>query len=124
MTKTNANIAKNYYSAMNNKDLSGMKQYLHPDVEFIGPLANFVGKTRVLEAAEQLFLLFNDLTIRTVFSDENQTMIVFNLNFSEPIGQSRAATLMTIHDGLIKTIELFYDARPFENMKNTIFAKN
>lgn len=124
MTQTNADIAKGYYSAMNNRDLPGMRKYLHQDVEFIGPMAHFTGKSLLLEAAERLFSLFNELTIRTTFSSENQAMIVFDLNCQKPIGQSRAATLMTIYEGLIKKIEVFYDARPFENKKDDIFVKS
>ena len=43
MSEKNMITAESYYKAMGNKDLEGMAQYLHPDVQFIGPMAKMTG---------------------------------------------------------------------------------
>ena len=113
MSETNLASAEAYYKAMNNKDLSDLAQYLHPDVRFLGPLAEIIGKEPVLEAAKQFMHLFNSLTIRAKFSSGNQVMLVYDLDCPAPIGSCRIAALMTFGGSLIARIELFFDASPF-----------
>jgi ketosteroid isomerase-like protein len=64
MIKTNVEVVEAYYKAMNNKDRAGMAQCVHPDVHFLGPLAELTGRDIVLEAVERLFPLFEDIVIR------------------------------------------------------------
>ena len=118
-----SDIAQGYYIEMGNKNVQGLEQYLHPDVQFIGPMAEMIGKDRVLDAAKNFINMFNSLEIRQKFeNDNNSTMIVFDLICPPPIGKLRAATLMCIEDDLITTMELFYDARPFEKKRKEIFS--
>ncbi|MDF3033447.1 MAG: hypothetical protein K0R76_401 [Alphaproteobacteria bacterium] len=103
-----------YYDAMGRKDLSGMAQYLHPDVQFLGLLANITGKETVLKGAEGLLLFVKGLTIRAKFGSGNQTMLAYDLECHPPVGTLRVAALMTFEEDLIVRIEIFFDARPFE----------
>ncbi len=54
---------------------------------------------------------FNTLTIRAKFGSQDQAMLAYDINC--PIGICRAAALVQFENGLIVSIELFYDARPF-----------
>lgn len=123
MSETNLASAEAYYKAMNNKDLSGVAQCLHPDVQFIGPLAETKGKEALLEAVKGFMPLFNSLTVHAKFSSGNQVMLSYYVDFPAPIGIFRAAALMTFENGLISCLELFYDARPFEEKKHEIFSQ-
>jgi ketosteroid isomerase-like protein len=114
MSEKNAAIAEAYYTACGAKNIADMGKYLHPNVQFLAPLAELTGKEAVLEAAERLLAFFKSLKIRTTFGSENQAMVVFDLECPAPVGICRSATLMTIENGLITRMELFYDARPFE----------
>src|SRR5262245_4853869 len=103
-----------YYTAMGNRDIAGLERLLDPDVQFLGPMAEMVGKQRVLEAAKKIFLLpFNQLNIRAKFGEGDQVALVYDLHFPPPIGISRATSLISFKNGLISRIELFYDGRPF-----------
>lgn len=113
-------IAEAYYEAMGSKHTQDMAKYLHPDVQFIGPLAEIKGKDSVLDAVKRLVSLYNSLSIRAKFGSEDQAMIVYDLDCQAPIGNFRVAALMDIRKGLIEKIELFYDARPFEKKKESI----
>ena len=114
MSEKNIASAVAYYQAMNNKDLSVMERYLHPEVRLISPLVDVTGKDEVLNALKHLLNFFNKLTIRAQFGDGDRVMLAYDLEFPAPIGLSRAAVLFTFQEGLIIRYELFFDARPFE----------
>ena len=44
--------AEAYYEAMGSKNTQEMAKYLHPDVQFVGPLAEMKGKESVLDATK------------------------------------------------------------------------
>jgi ketosteroid isomerase-like protein len=114
MSEKNVATAVAYYEAMNNKDLSALGKYLHPEARLIGPLADITGKDAVLNSVKHLITLFNKLTIRAQFGAGDRVMLVYDIDFPAPIGVSRAAVFLTFQDGLIIRYELFFDARPFE----------
>jgi SnoaL-like protein len=120
----NVSSAEAYYKAMNDKDLPGVAKHLHPDVRFIGPLADLTGKEAVLEAAKRFATLIKSLRVHAKFGSDDMAMLAYEVDFGEPIGICRTAVLMTFNEALIARIELFYDARPFEkNLKtDAIFS--
>lgn len=120
----NVASAEAYYGAMKEKDLAAMAKHLHPDVQFVGPMAEFAGKEKVLEAARGLHQFITDIRMNARFGSQNQAMLAFDMDLTEPLGMCRSAVLMTFKDSLIAKIELFYDARPFEKnlKKDAIFA--
>lgn len=120
MTETNINLAKAYYETLGAKDSASMGKYLHPEVKFISPLAQMTGKESVLEAAKNLFKIFEKLDIRALFGNEDQAMVALDMHCPEPIGVFRTASLLTFQEGLITRIELFYDTKPLE--KKEIFS--
>lgn len=124
VTERNVTTAEAYYEAMNDKDLAGVARHLHPDVRFVGPMADLVGKEAVLEAAKRFVTLIKSLRVRAKFGSDDMTMLAYDVDFGEPIGICRTAVLMTFKEGLIASIELFYDARPFEKnlKKDAIFS--
>jgi len=124
VTERNVTTAEAYYEAMNDKDLAGVARHLHPDVRFVGPMADLVGKEAVLEAAKRFVTLIKSLRVRAKFGSDDTAMLAYDVDFGEPIGICRTAVLMTFKDGLVASIELFYDARPFEKnlKKDAIFS--
>lgn len=124
LTERNVASAEAYYKAMNERDLAGVAAHLHPDVRFIGPLADLTGKEAVLEAAKGFATLSKSLRVRAKFGSDDTVMLAYDVDFGEPIGICRTAVLMKFNDALIARLELFYDARPFEmNLKkDAIFS--
>lgn len=113
MSEKNLISAVTYYQAMNDKNLAGMEKLLHPNIRFLGPLADVTGKNAYLESIEKFFLpSFNELTIRAKFASGDQAMLVFDLDCPAPIGILRTAVLISFKDDLITRIEAFFDPRP------------
>lgn len=119
---SNLAIAERYYREMLAKNFDAMAKSLHPNVHFIGPLAEMTGKDAVVEAAKNLSGLLEDIEIRAKFSSGNQIMFAYDFMFPKPIGKLRASVLMDFEDELISKIELFYDGKPFEEKKDEIFS--
>jgi hypothetical protein len=105
-------IAESYYQALGRKDIASLEQYIHPDVEFIAPLAKTKGKGAWLEAAKRFIPLFNTLKIHAKFGDDDKAVIVYDVGCPSPVGTFRAVALMSFKGELISCIELFFDPRP------------
>lgn len=105
--------AESYYKAMGEKNLEGVEKYLHPDVTFIAPLAQTQGKQEFLEATKGFMEMFSKTIIRAKFGSEEQqqAVVIYDIQFPNPIGNLKSAAYLTFQEGLIKKIELFYDAR-------------
>ncbi len=113
MSGKNIHVAKNYYLAVNAKDLASVANCLHPNIHFISPFINIVGKESVLNAVKGFMTVFKTLTIQTTCSSDDKVMLVYDLDCPSPIGFLRTAVLMHFQDNLIVRLELFFDPRPF-----------
>lgn len=116
----NIELVKNYYSAMNNKDIESMAQYFHDDIHFFGPLSDRKGKQNLIEASKIFITLINGLEIREIFASGNKIMLAYDIYGKEPVGTFRVAALVTVKDNMIFQLELFYDSMPFENRRKEI----
>lgn len=114
MSKDNVAVAEAYYTAMGEKNFSGMEKYLHPNVQFSSPLGELKGREAVLEGAKKFVSFVNRLTIRAKFGAGDQAVLIIDSDCAAPIGNFPAASLLTFQEGLIAKIELILDARPFE----------
>ena len=122
-TIDNLSLAESYYNAMLAKDFDKMANYLHNNVQFIGPLAEMQGKEQIVTAAKNFSGILQDIQIRSRFAAGDQIMLAYDMVVPAPIGKFRAAVLMEFTDQLISKIELFYDASPFKEKKSEIFSQ-
>ena len=113
----NLTLAENYYYHMLHKNFDAMEKCLHPDVHFIGLLAEISGKSLVVDAAKNLCKGLKDIKIRARFSENEKIMFVYDFFFPEPIGKLRSSGLIEFKDHLISKIELFCDPQPFMEKK-------
>jgi hypothetical protein len=100
-----------YYTALGNKNIETVKEYIHPNIEFTDPQEKLVGKEAFLKAAKGFSAIFKTLTIQAKFGSENQAVIVYDLDIPSLAKHLRAVSLLSFEDGLISKIELIYDTR-------------
>jgi hypothetical protein len=122
MSEENLMIAQAYYADMNKKDVESMEKRLHSNIQFIGPMAEVNGKESVLKAIKGFITAFKTLKVRAKFHSGDQVMLAIDTEFPAPVGNHRAASLLTIENGLIARIELFYDTQVIESKKDEIFS--
>lgn len=121
MTK-NTTIAKAYYTAMSEKNIKVMGKYLHPDVRLISPLSQLRGKEAYLEALKGFTSFFKTLTVRTVFGEGDQAVVICDVLCPPSIGTLPTAILMTLQNGLITQLELFHDTAPLNKATADLLA--
>ena len=105
--------AESYLDSWNRKDPEGIGRYLHPRIHFKSPTSETTGKEVFLDAAKRIFPMLQGLQVRHWFVSGDRVAAFYDFNCIAPVGVSRTAELMTFEDGLIKDVELFFDARPF-----------
>ena len=103
-----------YLTAWKNKDIDAIAACMHPNVHFKGPMVEFDGIGPFLASGRRILPMLVDFRVRAVFESGDTAMIAYDFLCSAPIGNCRTAELVTLEDGLIRDVELFYDARPFE----------
>ena len=123
MTNENLSVVLSYYQAINDKNTNTAAQYLAQNVQIISPLATKHGKDDVVSALKGFCSAVESVFIRAKFSDNDQVMLAYDITFPEPIGNLRAAGLLTLENNLIVCIELFYDGQAVATKKDAIFSK-
>jgi ketosteroid isomerase-like protein len=106
-----------YLDAWSRKDLDGIAVHLHSDVHFKGPMQELNGREAVLASSKRVFALLERLDVRVKLVSGDRAMFAYDFVCRAPIGVCRTAELVRFEDGLIRDIELFFDARPFEAMQ-------
>lgn len=110
MTDTKA-IGVAYYTALGEKNIKKVSEYLHHNIQFTDPQEKVIGKEAVLKAAKGFCAIFKSLTILAKFGSEDQAMVVYEVEIPGLPKKLMAASLLSFHEGLISKIELFYDSK-------------
>jgi hypothetical protein len=84
-----------------------------------GPMQELNGREAVLTSSKRIFPLLERFEVRAQFVSGDRAMFAYDFVCRDPIGVCRTAELVRFQDGLIRDIELFFDARPFEAMQRT-----
>lgn len=105
--------AEEYYTLVKERNIEGVRERLHPDVELKGPLASHKGKEAVVEATRSFMNTFRSLTIRTKIGSGEQAMIIYDVDVPEVSPSFFGASHLTFKEGLIVKIELYFDGSRF-----------
>lgn len=108
-------LAEEYLDAWKRKDLQGISRLVHPEIDLKSPLVEVSGRDAFLGTCEKILPMLLDVRIHAKFASQTQAMMVYDFVLKEPIGTTRTANLMTFEKHLIRSVELLFDARPFEH---------
>jgi hypothetical protein len=123
METNNLTRAEDYYRLVGEKNIDGIKKYLHVDVQLYGPLATLRGREAVIAATGNFMNTFKCLMVRAKFSAGDQAVVVYDVDIPGIAKDFPGASLLTFRDGLIVRIELFYDGSRFMEKKEEIFHR-
>jgi hypothetical protein len=121
MTSKALDVAKEFYTKIGEKKFSEVEKLLHENVEFKGPLAVSVGKQAYLTAVQNFGKAFKSSKIREIMGDGDKAILVIDYDMPLPIGHFPSVAYLMVHEGLIRRIELFYDAQHFVEKRKEIF---
>lgn len=113
MNTNYAKIAQDYYKFLEQKDEAAIKELVHPNITFKAPLAQLSGKNEFVEAALGYASMVEAITIKDSFESENKAVIIYEANIPRIMQDFPTAAYFTFENGLIKSLDLFYDARAF-----------
>ena len=116
-------IGKAYYIAMLEKRFDDMASYVHPKVNFSGPLSIMEEKQSVIEAGKEFSRLLHAIMIREALEADNKVVLVLDMLCSDPIGKFRSVSILSFAEGLIVGIELFYDRGNVDASKKRFLGK-
>lgn len=122
MEKNYITQAEKYYTLVGQKNLEEIKKFLHPDVEFHGPLASLKGKDAVIKATSHFIDAISSLTIRAKFGAQDETVVIYDVDMPGVSKAFPGTSWMRFSDGLIIRIQLFYDASRIQAKKEEIFS--
>src|ERR1700679_2556579 len=123
MSQENLKIAEAYLDAMDRRNLADLAKNLHPQLSFKSPMASSNTREGFLEISKKLFTLLKKVELKAKFEHQNQTLLIYDMVFPEPLGHTRSFNWMAFEPaenlrpgewGKIKAIEILYDPRPFE----------
>jgi hypothetical protein len=106
-------IGAAYLNALDQKDIPKITSLVDPDIHFKMPVAEVFNRDDFLKAVRRMLANSGGVHIVTKFASGNQAVFIYEVNFNEPIGPMKTASLMTFAGDKIKEIEVFFDARPF-----------
>ncbi len=109
-------IGEAYLNALDRKDISKITSLVDPNIHLKMPMGEFSNRNDFLMAVRRMLANSNGVHIIAKFASENQGMFIYEVYFNEPVGTVKTASLMTVEGDQIKSIEVFFDARPFERV--------
>ena len=109
-------VARRYLKAWHLKDIEGVEALLDPGVTFKGPLAATSGREAFMGAVKRMVPLLKGIDLRHMLADDEHAVAVYDFVCIDPIGACRTTELLSFNGDLIRSSEVFFDARPFEAM--------
>jgi hypothetical protein len=108
-TQAHIAAAEAYYQAYLDGDLERVASFVHPEIHFKNPSVELRGKEAFLEAARNLVEQIRGIEVRARFGAGEQIMLAYDMRLKGMEEPLSAAVLMGFKDGLIASIELFFD---------------
>ena len=110
-------IAEDHLAAVNARNLQAIGKTLHPDVRVVAPQGVVHDKDSFMEVYQQVFARLQKVDVTAQSQLRNQSTSIYNLIF--PTGHVPMTNVMTHEeDGLIRKIEMVYDAAMLQNHLN------
>lgn len=109
-------LARNYLASVANKDLDRCASMLAPDVTFTGPASQYKGPADILAAFRRLSSIHVRNDIQRVFGDGNEVCVIYDF-VTDTMGSMPTIEWLTIADGKIASIKLYYDQVPWVKIR-------
>lgn len=111
-------IVTKFIHCMRSQDFDEALNYLARDgFEYIGPNMRFSNPEDMLAYLFGMASIQKDIVTRSLFAEGEQVFAAIDYKtYYEPIGHVRIAIWIKVNNGLMTTVESFYNAAVVENM--------
>ncbi len=109
-------VAQKYFDHWSRKDYEGSARYLDENLSFKGPIDTFNNAKDYLNAISRLGQIVTEVRKQKTFIDGKDVCIVYELVTNTPAGTVPCAEWIHADHGKVKSIQVFFDPRPFAAM--------
>jgi hypothetical protein len=114
MTRDPKTIALSYVEACGRKDFDAVAPLLATDVRVRGPARVIEGAAPYLAVLRQLGTIWAGSRVRKTVGDGADVCVVYDFVSDTPAGAVPMVECVSVEDGKIRAIELYYDRVAFE----------
>jgi hypothetical protein len=112
-----AEVLKNFYAAVIQRDLATARRYLADDLVFVGLFETYPNADAYIKALTGLLQITRELRIKTIIGEGAQAAVFFDLVTGPPaVATTLVAEWHQVRNGKIYHVESAFDGRPFEAM--------
>jgi hypothetical protein len=108
--------AMKYFDHWSKKEYQASANYLDENLSFKGPIDTFNNSKDYLKALDKLAPIVVEVNKKRTFVDGKDACFVYDLVTSTPAGTVPCAEWIHSDHGKVKSIQVFFDARPFAAM--------
>ena len=108
--------AMKYFEHWSKKEYQASAQYLDQKLSFKGPIDTFNNAKDYLQAISRLAQIVTEVRRKKTFVDGKDACFVYELVTNMPAGTVPCAEWIHSDHGKVKSIQVFFDARPFVAM--------
>jgi ketosteroid isomerase-like protein len=113
MTMSNAReIVDRYFTALKEKDFAAMRPLLHDDVSFMGALGTTEGVEDYISGLQGMMAAMTGMERRVIFAEGEDVCQIYDLTLAEPPASLSIAQWLTVRDGRIAMLRVYFDPRP------------
>ncbi len=114
--ESTSEIALKYFDHWSRKDYQGSARYLDENLSFRGPIDTFNSAQDYLKSEARLATIITEVRKKKTFVDKMDICVLYDLVTNTPAGTVPCAEWIHADHGKVKSIQVFFDARPFAAM--------
>lgn len=110
-----ASIVQKILEALGAKDFEALRGLIDDGVSFKSPVEVHEGAASFMRSMRNLGPMIERINVTKIFVDDADACAIYDFVTNQPsIGVTPCAEWYRVEDGKIKSISLFFDARPYE----------
>jgi hypothetical protein len=110
-----ASIVRKFLEALGAKDFEALRGLIDDGVSFKSPVEVHEGAASFMRSMRNLGPMIERINVTKIFVDDADACAIYDFVTNQPsIGVTPCAEWYRVEDGKIKSISLFFDARPYE----------
>jgi ketosteroid isomerase-like protein len=111
-----AEVVERYQRAFGSGDIETARSLLADDLHFKGPIEEFDNADDYIQSVAKLARIVAGTDVKKVLAQGNDVVTIYDLHTNTPAGTSNVAEWVTVENGKIAEMRVFFDARPFAAM--------
>jgi hypothetical protein len=112
-----------YLEAVGEKHFDELPRLLDPELEFTGPAQALKGAASYVSALQRLGPVLVRNEVRKTFVDGNDICVIYDFVTNTSAGAIPTVEWLTVRDGLIQSIRLYYDRKPWAVVMEEMAAR-